>query len=157
MKDYLNSLNERERWLVIGGGICVFLYLFYMFLYAPLSNKVTQQSTLLTEKIATLNWMKQVQQQGPVAKKKENVDNSQLLNLIATQLKSNESLKSPFQLQQTSTGEVQLSFDEVPFNLFMTWLVNLNLKYNLTIKQFEATQTKTAGVTKLLVILSAGT
>jgi general secretion pathway protein M len=156
VKDYINSLNERERWMVIGGGLCLALYLFYMLIYAPLSNKVAERSAQLTEKMATLDWMKKIKQQGPLGAKKQNVEPSKLLNLVATQLKMMDSIKLPYQLQQTSSGDVQLSFEEVPFNLFLNWLAELNKKYNISIKQFEATQTKTAGVTHILVIFSAG-
>ena len=67
MKSYLNTLNEREKWMLIGGVLCLFIYVYYLFLYAPLSNKVTQKATQLVEKTNTLAWMQKAKQQGHAA------------------------------------------------------------------------------------------
>lgn len=155
MKQYLSSLNERERWVLILGSLCLFLYLYYLILYAPLSSSVTQKSNQLIEKKETLRWMKQVQGQAHTTQKKQQLDNSQLLSVIAKQLKSNQSLRVPFQLQQMSSGDIQLTFDNVPFNLFVRWLMKLNDKYAIEIKQFEVEHTDRPGVTRLMFILSA--
>lgn len=156
MKDYFNSLNDREKWMVIIAGICLFFYSFYFFLYSPLSSRVTGRSEQLIEKTETLAWMKKVRLQGHTLKSKQSISNSQLLTLIAEQLKEDETLNFPFQLQQTGSGEIQLTFEEVPIKLFIAWLATLNEQYLLSIKQFDIVRTKTAGVTRLMIILSAG-
>lgn len=155
MTDYFNNLNEREKWMVVGGGICFIAFLYYALLYSPLKTAVVQQSNQLVEQTSTLAWMNKVKQEGHLFDKKKTLDNGQLLTLVSTQLKVDQTLNSPFQLEQTSSGDVQLSFDEVPFNLFITWLAKINKTYSITIKQFDVQKTKTAGVTKLLIILSA--
>jgi general secretion pathway protein M len=155
VKSYLNSLNEREKWMVIGTAFCVILYVYYLFLYSPLSHQVTQKSTQLVEKKSTLQWMQKIKQQKPANQTKQVVDNSQLLTALATQLKNDATLKFPYQLQQTGSGDIQLTFDMVPFNQFLTWLEKINKRYAITIKQFEADRTKTAGVSRLMIIISA--
>lgn len=142
--------------MVLSAGLCIVIYVYYLFLYAPLSNKVTQKSTQLTEKIETLEWMKKVSQQSHSTKPKINVDNSKLLTILATQLKENESLEFPFQLQQTGSGEIQLSFDEVPLKQFLAWLKIIDEKYSISIKQFDVEHTERPGVTRLMILISAG-
>lgn len=88
-------------------------------------------------------------------KSKQAVDNSQLLTILATQLKEHTLQKFPYQLQQTGTGDVQLTFESVPFNLFVTWLTKINERYALTIKQFNAEKTPTAGVAHVMILMSA--
>ncbi|MDR3501332.1 MAG: GspM family type II secretion system protein LspM [Legionella sp.] len=154
MKAYLSTLNERERWLVIGAAVCLVLYCYYILLYAPLSRQVNLKSTQLVEKITTLDWMKKVKGQNLRPKSKEAVDNSQLLTLLATQLKEHTLQKFPYQLQQTGTGDIQLTFEAVPFNLFVTWLTKINERYALTIKQFNAEKTPTAGVAHVMILVS---
>lgn len=155
MKSYLNTLNEREKWMLIGGVLCLFIYVYYLFLYAPLSNKVTQKATQLVEKTNTLAWMQKAKQQGHAAKNKQSVDNSQLLTLLAKQLKDNPTLKFPYQLQQTGSGDIQLTFDAVPFKLFLSWLAKINDQYAITVKQFNAEHSETPGITRLMLIISA--
>ncbi|HDS3850417.1 GspM family type II secretion system protein LspM [Legionella pneumophila] len=154
MKTYLNTLNDREKWMVIVAGVSLFIYGYYLLLYAPLSNQVNQKSTQLIEKTETLEWMKQVRMQKRSAKRKESVDNSQLLTILASQLKNNKTLKFPYQLQQTSSGDVQLTFDAVPFQNFIQWLAKINEVYSINIKQFDVEKTSTPGVTRLMIILS---
>lgn len=155
MKTYLNSLNDREKWMVIGAGLCLILYVYYLFLYEPLHQKITQKSEHYIEKVDTLEWMKTINQTYHPAKSKQTLDNSKLLTLIASQLKEKETLKVPSQIQQTSAGEIQITFDEVPFTLFIHWLIQLNEQYQIIIKQFEVDRTDKPGVTHLMIILSA--
>lgn len=155
MKTYLNTLNDREKWMVIVAGVSLFIYGYYLLLYAPLSNQVNQKSTQLIEKTETLEWMKQVRMQKRSAKRKESVDNSQLLTILASQLKNNKTLKFPYQLQQTGSGDVQLTFDAVPFQNFIQWLAKISEVYSINIKQFDVEKTSTPGVTRLMIILSA--
>ncbi|PWY53856.1 general secretion pathway protein GspM [Legionella qingyii] len=156
MKAYLSSLNEREKWMLIGGTLCLLLYVYYLFLYSPLSQKVTQKSTQLVEKTTTLTWMQNIRQQSHIKQtKKQSVDNSQLLTTLATKLKNDPTLKFPYQLQQTGLGDIQLTFDAVAFDLFIAWLEKLNQHYAITVKQFEADRSKTPGVTRLMILISS--
>nr|WP_242597687.1 GspM family type II secretion system protein LspM [Legionella pneumophila] len=140
--------------MVIVAGVSLFIYGYYLLLYAPLSNQVNQKSTQLIEKTETLEWMKQVRMQKRSAKRKESVDNSQLLTILASQLKNNKTLNFPYQLQQTGSGDVQLTFDAVPFQNFIQWLAKINEVYSINIKQFDVEKTSIPGVTRLMIILS---
>lgn len=155
MNSYLSTLNEREKWMLLGTGICVILYVYYLFLYAPLTHRVAQKSTQLVDKTNTLQWMRKIRQQGTTTQSKQIVNNSQLLTAFATQLKNDATLKFPYQLQQTGTGDIQLTFDTVAFNLFLAWLEKMNQRYTITVKQFEADRTKTSGVTRLMILISS--
>jgi len=156
MKEYFNSLNEREKWMLVLGGTSLVLYLFYLLVYAPLSNKVFAQSTQLVEKRETLQWMKKIKQEHHAIQTKKALSNSQLLTLIAVQLKENDELNFPYQLQQTGSGEIQLSFDEVPINQFLKWLAILNDGYSFSIKQFDVERSNTPGITRIMIIINAG-
>ncbi len=155
MKTYLSTLNERERWMLLAAGLCLIFYCYYLFFYSPLSYQVTQKSKQLEEKTATLEWMQKVRQQSQVSKTKKVVDNTQLLAILATQLKNDTTLKFPYQLQQTSTGDIQLTFDAVAFNLFIVWLEKFNRRYAITLKQFNAEHTTTPGVAHVMILISA--
>lgn len=155
MKSYWNTLNERERWMVVAAVLCAILYCYYLFVYAPLERQVTQKSSQLVEKVTTLEWMKKVKQQHHKSKKKQSVDNSQLLTILATQLKDDATLKFPYQLQQTGSGEIQLTFDAVAFNLFVAWLEKISEKYAINLKQFNAERTPTPGVAHITILISA--
>ncbi|MCP0914191.1 MULTISPECIES: type II secretion system protein GspM [Legionella] len=156
MKAYWNNLNERERWLLgVGFLVCIF-YLFYLLLYSPLVNAIQSKKQQLAEKRETLNWMQQVRQQHKAGgRPAERLNNTQLLTAVANQLNTSDVKSYTHQLQQTANGDVQLSFERVPYAVFIHWLWLLNQKYALTIKQFNAEQNDTPGIVKAVVILSA--
>lgn len=155
MKTYLSTLNEREKWMLISAILCLILYSYYLFLYSPLSHQVIQKSKQLEEKTVTLDWMKKIKQQNHKPKSKQTIDNSQLLTILATQLKEDSTLKFPYQLQQTGAGDIQLTFDAVAFNSFITWLEKINQRYSITLKQFNAERTETPGIVHVMILISA--
>ena len=77
------------------------------------------------------------------------------MTALATQTQENPTLTFPYQLQQTGSEDIQLTFDEVPFNLFLAWLEKINKRYTITVKQFEVDRTKTPGVARLMILISA--
>ncbi len=155
MNSYINNLNEREKWMVFSAVLCIVIYIFYFFLYSPIATRVHERQEQLVEKTATLQWMNRVKNQKPAGAAKKSIDNGQLLTLLSTQLKNHATISFPFQLQQTSSGEIQLNFDQIPFNLFIEWLAQLNDKYKINIKQLNVNKTATQGVVQLMIILSA--
>lgn len=154
MNKFWQNLNERERWMVIAAGFVLASYIFYALLYSPIVENLENNHELLVEKRSTLNWMKQIQPSSIANNKQAKLSNSQLITVIANQLKTSN-IKFPYQLQQTGSGEIQISFDKVPFEYVITWLAQLKENYRFTIKQFNAEKTDSAGVTKLLLILNA--
>jgi general secretion pathway protein M len=58
-------------------------------------------------------------------------------------------------LQQTGAGDIQLTFDAVAFNSFITWLEKINQHYSITLKQFNAERTETPGIVHVMILISA--
>lgn len=155
MRNYWNTLNERERWMLIIAGLCLSIYLFYSFIYAPLKNSLAAKSAQLVEKKDTLIWMQQAKAAKHSVATRKNLNNRQLLTLLSDQLKTGHLQKYAHQMEQTSAGDVQLSFNEVPFQTLLTWLENLSKTYVISVKQLNAERTETRGVVKLTLVVSA--
>lgn len=155
MKTYWYNLNDRERWMLGVGFFCCFFYLFYALLYSPLSTAVYNQSQQLSEKQLTLAWMEQVRHQHVTTKELNVLTSSKLLAVLATQLKSSSFRHFPYQLEQTGAGDIQLSFEQVPYNAFVSWVWSISGQYAFTIKQLNAERTDTPGVVKALIVLTA--
>jgi len=155
MKAFWDGLNDRERWMLGFGGVCCALFLIYMLLYAPLINAVHNNTQQLLEKQETLVWMQQAHQQRKAMKIPKVLSNSKLLSVLADELKSTSFHTFPYQLQQTGVGDIQLSFNKVPYNDFVTWLWSVRQNYAFSIKQFNAERTETPGVVKILVTFVA--
>lgn len=60
LKDKLNSLQPRERIIVIGGAILVLVVAVYVFALAPLYGAVDAQAKRVAQKEGDLAWMRSV-------------------------------------------------------------------------------------------------
>ncbi|WP_165475013.1 type II secretion system protein GspM [Legionella yabuuchiae] len=155
MKHYWQNLNERDRVALVLGIAAVIIYLMYLIIFSPLYTALEQKSLQHKEKRETLAWMKQIRGQKSQLKPQQPLTNTQLLSLLARKLKIPMFQPFPYQLQQLSAGDIQLSFESVPFILFIQWLKQLNQTYAFSIKQFNAQRIDTAGLAKVSLILSA--
>ena len=150
---YWNNLNDRERWMLSIGGVCCVVFLFYLLIYSPLVNRVYDKKQQLIEKKETLAFLQKAKIQQQSTKKVQVLSESKLLTVLAEQLKVTSFHRSLYQLQQTGSGDIQLSFDEVPFNAFISWLWSMSEQYAFLIKQFNAERTPTPGVVKVVLII----
>lgn len=151
---FLNQLNDRDRLMLLVGGVVCFIYLFYALLFSPLSNRVQHHQKQLMEDKATLIWMNKVRPQAhPERKAAEKIDCAQLLTILSDKLKETQFKHYTYQLQQSGTHEIQLSYEEVPYNLVMNWLSTLSRTYVFSIKQLQLQKTEKPGVVKMTLII----
>ncbi|MCH9755726.1 MAG: type II secretion system protein M [Gammaproteobacteria bacterium] len=150
---FWDGLNERERRAACVGVVGVLLYLAYA-IYSPLKQAVLDNTTELTEKKATLAWMKVAKARfKPQKKGPEALDGSKGLTVFSEALSKASFHEYPYQLQQMPDGALQLSFDSVPYNDFLKWLWSMGQRYTIVIKTLNAEQTDTQGLVRLTIIV----
>lgn len=156
MISYWANLNNRERWILGFGVSCTVIYLFYLVVYAPLTQALINKQQEINEKVETLHWMQDVRQQ-PMSNKPSIAinDSKKLLAVIATRLNTASFSTFPHQLQQTGSGDIQLSFDAVPWLYFLKWLWALSNDYTISIKQLITESSSTPGVVKITLIITS--
>lgn len=152
IKTYIDQLNHREKFLVIGTGIFVLLCVLYFGVYEPLTNQKIESQRMLADKQQTLAWMKQVSQFAGRSSRQAIQSNSQLLTVLTEQLSKPELEAFRYQLQQSSSGNVQLSYDSVPFNQFTQWLLQFQSTFSVNIERLTATKEDKAGMVQITVI-----
>jgi general secretion pathway protein M len=152
IKAHWQQLTERDRWIAAFGLIVLGCYLYYLLLYAPLAQAVENKTQQIIEKQQTLAWMQQMQTQYKHKKTRQRLSSSQLLTLLADQLKQPSFLAFAYQLQQTGSNDIQLSFERVPYALFLAWLRDLNEKYQISLQQLTINRTPAAGIVKLSIV-----
>lgn len=151
-----HNLTERERWMVAISLLCIVPYLFYQLIYSPLTMRVTSYAHQLGEKQETLIWMQQVRSTVQNKKTPQVITNPKLLTLVANQLHNSSFHQFAYQLKQTGADTLQLSYDRVPLNPFLSWLWSLSNDYKIFLKQFNAEYGETPGVVKLTVVMAVG-
>jgi general secretion pathway protein M len=152
MKAQWQQFNEREQTAVVIAGLCLIAYLFYALLFSPLTTAVSNARKHWQEKSNTLIWMRHAQQNYSQEKRPQKIAAGNLLSILTEVLKEASFHRFPYQMAQTTSGEIQLSFEEVPYNAFMEWLRDQSTRYTLTIKNLDVNKTKVTGVVKVSVI-----
>lgn len=153
MQQYWQNLNSREQGMVVITGILILLYGLYWGIFLTTNHAVNSRLATLNEKKLTLDWMQKTQQQ-TTENTPKSVDESQLLTLVANDTNTPDFKKFPHQLQQTSQGDIQLTFEMVPYTLFLQWLWEFNHQYNIRIKQLTLDATETLGLVKVIAIIT---
>ena len=97
--------------------------------------------------------MQQVRTQ-KIKKAPLSLSTSKLLTVLADRLNQTSFKQYPYQLQQTGVSDIQLVFDQVPYNPFVSWLWDINEQYAIAIKQLIIDRTETAGVVKLIIVIA---
>ena len=151
---YWQSFNEREQISLGFAAIFCIIYLFYLAVYSPLTSAVENKNQQLQEKRETLAWLKKTQKQyREPASAAQPIDSGKLLSLIATELGSPRFKPFPYQMQQTGSDDIQLNFDEIPYNAFITWLWGTTHHFTIHIKELHITHTSKPGIVKLDIIM----
>lgn len=151
---YWNQWNDRERRLVVIATVFLAGYLCYALFYAPLNAALTKAQAQLVADRETLLWMRSVRQQSQQTSTPQIISNGQLLSVLGQQLSVSAFHQFVYQLDQTASGDIQLSFDQVPYNVFLLWLKKLHTQYAFTIKQFSAEHSQTLGMVKLQLVIT---
>lgn len=150
MKTMWMDLNERDKWALGIGGVILFIYLFYILLYAPLTHAVENKSKQWVEKQETLVWMKlQENKQHKPFKSDHNI-----LAVLSKELKQSGLAPFQYQLQQVGQNHIQLSFNEVPYVDVLTWLRKITEEYAMQITELSAIRVDTSGMVKFRVVVA---
>lgn len=155
LKTHWNQLNEREQIWVGLGGLGGVLLLFYLLIYQPLVVAVAEQQSMGIEKKSTLIWLQQARASFSREHMPQPVTTATLLSVLTNLLNHVSFKRFPYQLEQTSNGDIQLTFAAVPYNLFIPWLQTQSRQYAWTIKNLNVNRSNKAGVVKVSVVFTA--
>lgn len=152
IKNHFEQLNTREQIMVSVTSVIVIFYLVYLFIFEPITVAQSEALKQLQEKRETLAWMQQVKHHAGQSSRQKVQDTSQLLAIITEQLSQSGLKPFPYQLQQSGGGNVQLSYEKVPFNPFIEWMISFQADYSITVQQLTATKQDQEGMVKLTVV-----
>jgi general secretion pathway protein M len=157
LKEKLDSLQPRERWLVISGAILVLLVAIYLLGLAPLYKAINDRSVRITQKQQDLAWMQSVTGQlstlngaQPAAS-----HNGESMVVVIANSASNRNIASAL-TGQTPDGlnGVRVRFEGVSFDALVVWLGALQKDYGIHIKDAEITRMSQLGQVSASLTLS---
>lgn len=152
MKHYWENLSQREQRLVLLGIGGIIIWLVYFGLFLPLSRGIATHEAQLVEAYRTEAVLRQALPERKILTQQKALPNGELPGLITRQLQTGFK-DFPCQTERNANGEIKLTFEQIPYNRFIIWLLDFSKQYRVTIKQLQIEHSKTSGVVKLSLTL----
>lgn len=156
---WLDSLNPRERRLVIGGGAFLLVFILYQLAWAPFANGVLNMQVKVDKQQQDLLWMQQAAEevralQGGGGARRPVLSGS-LLGLIEKTARQGGLGSSIRKVQPEGQKGVRIWMDKVSFDAVMTWLDELQVKQGVMISSFSAERTPQPGRVNVRILVEA--
>jgi general secretion pathway protein M len=147
-KSWWENLADRERQIASVGAMFVGILVMYALIWSPLSDVVADRKMQVTTHRQVLQYLQhasqtiaQLKAQGVVVDAQGNID---LLSLVEQTL-SQQGLSTYLkQVQQPQQKQVNLIFENVPFDKLMQWL-QMMMQHGVDVQHFSATKLPAAG------------
>ena len=155
MEKWFNNLESREQLLLIVCGFFVGLYLLYLLLWNPIANKrddLLVQNQSVAQSLGSVRSLaaqyQALKQSGAAGKSPVRSNLSQIVDtsVARNQLKMNR-------FQPSSSGDVQVRFENAVFNNIVAWLYELESEYAIEVKELSVTPGAASGLVNVSVRL----
>jgi general secretion pathway protein M len=158
MNEWWINLSIREKQIVSAGALGVVIFLVYLIIWLPLSNRVANLREQIVRDQKSLLWMRDADQRiQDVEKNSQNKKSTDsgisLLTIVQKQINKSNFVSSLNQLRQAENDSVELSFNNVDFDRLIQWLTELWQQQGIVITQMSVTASGTAGVVNTEFVL----
>ncbi|MDQ2993604.1 MAG: type II secretion system protein M [Pseudomonadota bacterium] len=156
MDAWWQKLSERERRMVVYGGIITALFLFYFAFWSPLADSIAAQQQTNAETRELITWMQKAQGELRQLGKQDKAPISKisLLAAIEQSVKRNH-LETPApEIKQLDQTRVQVNFATVEFISVVRWLVDVQNSTSSKIEKVTMNRTPKNGIVRTEVTLA---
>ena len=139
MKDWWDSLQVRERYIVsVGLGILALVILYFM-LWMPIQNSIDEKRTRVENKQETVAWMTQKKQEVEHLKRinpnlfNKAIDKRSLLAIVDTGAKQMGVREAIKRIEPKGDDKVQIWLEDIVFNRLIVLLGELDRRNHIQI------------------------
>ena len=148
MKDWLYSLEQRERLFVVGGAVIVVLVLLYALVWTPLDKgheSLRSSVGVWAQSVSELRPLRGIQATQPGTVRPA-VNSQQTPVVIVDQtLRARGLDRSLRRSQPTTSNGIRVEFESVAFDDLMLWLDDLSSQYAMEVASGSMSTTTQAG------------
>lgn len=162
MKEWFNSLDARERKILIGGAIAVLLMSLYFLGWEPFITKIDHLKKSNAENEKTLTWMKQkagevrqLQRSNPSMK--VDLKGQSLLGVIDKTAKSNNLGSAIKRVQPEGNNKALVRLEGAQFNHVIRWLEHLQLHQGIQVDSSVIERQSEPGLVNARIIFQTAT
>jgi general secretion pathway protein M len=154
MQQWFYSLKRQEQIMLLLGSVVVLAYLFYVLLLRPMSlavEKLEKQNEVASHSLNAVKTLSQEYQLLKNSGSKVTGKQQNLTRLIDTTVKNNTLSMTRF--QPSSSGDVQVRFENAVFNNILSWLHELEVGNGIIIRDLSVTNGSATGLVNVSVRL----
>lgn len=158
IRNWLSSLQPRERVFVIAGAVLVVAVAVYTVLLAPFYAAIDQRAERVERKTLDLAWMRSVATElrdaGPQAEA-AGASGGESLVVLVDRTAREAGLGSTV-TGQTPTGDagIRVRLESAPFDTLVLWLGGLEQRYGIVIESATVDRSAQTGLVNASVVLS---
>ncbi len=158
---WLNSLEKRERQIVIAGAISLIIMLFYLIIWDPIMSRHEQQQLHNTSQRQLYSWMKNANAEIRSLKSSggSNVARyrNQSISSLADRSATTSGVKQFIEKIDQSKKGVKVRFKNANFDRIVIWLTDLQNKYGISATKVKIERTDTKGSVDAQITLERNT
>ncbi|HED33519.1 MAG TPA: type II secretion system protein M [Gammaproteobacteria bacterium] len=146
---WLSAQEERDRKIIIIGGIALIIMVFYLAIWEPINTRFEQQQSENESKRKLHSWMKGASAEIKALKSSGSNSISRTRNQSISSLADRSAATSgvkPFieKIEQSKTG-VKVVLKAANFDQIITWLNNLQSQYGIFAVKVKVEKSRTEG------------
>jgi len=154
---WLQTLEERERYLVIGGAITLFIMLFYLIIWEPISSNYEQQLQTLESQRQLYSWVKATSAEINALKSAGGSSRQRFKNQSISSLADRSATTTgikPFieKIEQSKKG-VKIRLKSANFDRMVVWLTDMQNKYGIYASKLKIEKTEAPGAVDASITL----
>lgn len=138
IQNWYHGLQQRERQLVLAASVVVIVTIFYLVVWEPIINGVSDQTQKYQSQVDILEWMQgaatEVRSLKATGASKRRSNSNQPVSLLVEQSASTAGLK-PYvtKLESTSDKGARVTIDAASFDQILLWLNTLQTRYGISV------------------------
>ena len=153
IKAWFSTLDDKDQKITIAAAIVLSIFIVYLVLISPINESVNSLEKKVADKQNTIDWMKKQiplirVNQGGASKATSSLSLSSLVNSTTKKYGlpvSRRDSKSP--------NEMQVWFDNVSFDSFLSWVAEIKSRHGVTIASVNVRSRDQDGITSINVKL----
>ncbi|RDH82427.1 MAG: hypothetical protein DIZ80_09035 [endosymbiont of Galathealinum brachiosum] len=157
LNQWLDTLEKRERYIVIAGAISLAVMLFYLVIWEPITSQHEQQQINYNSQRQLYSWMKNANVEIRRFKSSGGSNKARFRNQSIASLADRSATTSgikPFieKIDQSKKG-VKVRIKSADFDRIVTWLTDLENKYGIIARKVKVEKTKVKGAVDAQITL----
>jgi len=153
IKAWFGSLDEKDQKIAIVAGAAIVAFLLYFILIEPINDSASKLNREVAAKQKTIDWMKK---QIPIILSNKAGGTGEKNSLPLSTLVNNTTRKYSLPVSRRdskSPNEMQIWFDNVSFDSFLSWVAEVKSKHGVTISSVNVRSRDRDGITSINVKL----